>query len=134
MKQSRLPTVLAALMLSGCASHQGTYAPACVAFAGDTVSLDGDTFTWDRFTDEVRVDNDGHVRDAYPDFPKRGTYRIDGRAVYMRTHSGESMDTLFLHRNGDRYSLLTEKEDAAWQKTGQYDRCVLTRDDGERKQ
>lgn len=114
------------LLLAGCASHHGTYAPDCVAFAGNSVRLDGAGFVWDRFTDQVKVDDSGEVIDPYPDYPLRGSYSLDGQTVNMRADSGQSMDSLFLHKIDGTYRLLTAKQAQDWQRSGEYDNCVLT--------
>lgn len=126
MKVRNTSAVLTILLLAGCASHEGKYSPNCVAYAGSTVSLDGETFVWDRFTDQVRVDDNGNIIDGFPDYPKRGSYRIDGQTVYMESDSGQSMDNMYLHQSDATYLLLTAEENMSWQQTGEYGDCVLT--------
>lgn len=119
-------TLTALLLLVACKAYEGEYAPGCIAYAGSRISLDSGRFVWDRFTDQVTVDADGNVVDPYPDYPKHGTYTIEGDAVIMATESGESMETLYLHRDGDRHRLLTAEQDAEWKESGAYADCVLT--------
>lgn len=128
MNHCKSATVLTVLFLAGCASHEGEYSPACVAYAGSIVSLDGSQFVWERFTDQVRVDDDGKVIDPFPGYPRRGSYTLDGRAVYMTSESGESLETMYLHKRDDAYLLLTAEENTSWQQTGSFDECVLTLD------
>ena len=45
--------------LAACVSHEGVYAPACSAFAGDRIKLHQGQFSWEKFTDSVVVDGDG---------------------------------------------------------------------------
>ncbi len=118
----------AAVLLSACAPHAGRYVPDCTAFAGSVVSLDGSSFVWERFTDEVRVDESGNKIDPYPDYPKHGTYRKEGSALYLETNIGDPVATLYLHKDAESYRLLTVEEHNAWERSGEYARCVLTRD------
>jgi hypothetical protein len=126
MKLRMTVTVLSALSLSACASHTGRYAPACIAYSGSHVTLNGDSFLWERFTDQVRVDDEGNVLEPYPDFPKRGSYSIDGQTLVMRSEGGATMDNMYLHRANGGYLLLTADDQHRWEKTGQYADCVLT--------
>ena len=121
------PLLSAALLLSACAPHAGRYAPDCTAFAGSVVSLDGSSFVWERFTDEVRVDADGNRVEPYPDYPKRGTYRKEGNALYLEDGNGDAVATLYLHKDSESYRLLTVEEHEAWERSGEYARCALTR-------
>lgn len=126
MTARSVAALTALLLLVGCKAYEGEYAPGCTAYAGSQISLDGGRFVWDRFTDQVTVDPDGNVVDPYPDYPKHGTYTVEGDAVFMTTESGESMETLYLHRDGDRHLLLTAEQNAEWKESGAYARCVLT--------
>lgn len=126
MQHRKLLTLLPVFALAGCPAHEGEYSPGCIAYAGSTISLDGRQFVWERFTDQVRIGADGAVIDPFPDYPKRGTYRLDGQAVHMEQENGESLDTMYLHKHGESYLLLTARENASWRQTGSYDACVLT--------
>lgn len=125
-------TGILCFMLAGCASHQGQYAPDCVAFAGDTVSLEGDNFVWQRFTDQVKVDANGDVIDPFPEYPKRGSYTLDGATVRLTAESGETMENLYLRRIDGSYRLMTAEQNGSWRETGRYDQCVLTRGSGDK--
>lgn len=127
MKLRTTATFFLVALLSGCASHDGNYAPGCVAYAGNQVELSGGTFVWDRFTDQIRVDSDGQIIDPFPDFPVSGNYTLDGRRMTMIAESGQSMQPMYLHQDGSDYRLLTADEDASWQSSGAFDNCVLTR-------
>jgi len=119
---------LVCALAGACASSEGTYAPGCTAFAGSQVELRGGRFTWQKFTDTVLLDEERSVVNQFPGYPKTGTYRIDGQTVYLETDSGESMENMYLHRNGSRHLLLTGEQQRAWQESASYGDCVLTLD------
>lgn len=123
---ARITATVAAMLLAGCASYEGRYAPGCLAHAGSYVTLDSGTYVWERFTDQVNVDSDGNVIEPFPDYPKRGNYRLDGQILVMESDSGQPMENMYLHRDGDRRLLLTAEQYSAWRKTGSYADCVLT--------
>ena len=126
MSYCKIVTVLTGLLIAGCASHEGEYSPGCIAYAGSTISLDGGRFVWERFTDQVKLDDDGRVVDQFPGYPKRGTYTIDGQTVYLTSNNGTTLDTFYLHESDGAHLLLTAEENASWQRTGRYSDCVLT--------
>ncbi len=113
--------------LAGCKSVDGEFLPDCVAFAGDRISLSGGEFEWAKFTDEVSVDDDGNVVDAFPGYPRRGTFDIDGRNVRLAFADGGADETMHLHSHGSRILLLTDDQHTAWESSGRYDDCVLAR-------
>ena len=120
---------------SGCvtsaADVAGTYAPSCVAFEGSTIALTDQRFTWDKFTDEVTVDNAGNRVDPFPGFPVRGTYTIDNDVLHLTTDVGELAATLHLVRRPGQVYLLTDQEFDAWQKGGTVPNCALLLGAGE---
>ena len=117
---------LAAIQLAGCNSHEGTYSPSCIAFAGDTIELGNRQFVWDKFTDALVMDDDGNLVNQFPGYPMRGTYRIDGETVTMESASGEVLENMYLHQDEGRYYLLSGKQLKAWRATGKYAECALT--------
>ena len=126
MKLPMLVTSVA--MCAGCAAGSdvtGTYSPSCVAFEGNTIELAENGFTWDKFTDEVTVDDSGNTVDPFPGFPVRGTYAIEGDVVSLTTSVGELAAELYLVRRPDQVYLLTAEEHAAWQKDGTVPKCAL---------
>jgi hypothetical protein len=125
MKPHLIATALLAALLCGCASHEGTYSPGCIAYAGSTVTLSDGQFVWEKFTDEVVVDDDGEIVNQFPGYPLRGSYRIDGQSVYMHSDTGEPMRKMYLHRHDAHNYLLTADELAKWEKTGDYADCTL---------
>jgi hypothetical protein len=120
---SSIPCVT--LALCACASIEGRYGPACPSFAGNTIELTDGRFEWDKFTDQVRVDDAGKVVDAFPDYPLRGSYRIDGSRLLLTADGGKMLPVLHLVRTAGRSYLYTEAEYAAWDKDGSQARCAL---------
>jgi hypothetical protein len=118
-------TTLIAVALSGCASHEGMYSPACAAFAGSKISLDDGRFVWKRFTDSVVLDDYGDVVNQFPGYPKQGNYRIDGRALVLESGSGEPAVEMHLRSENGHHYLLTAEQFVAWESTGEYAECAL---------
>lgn len=124
-----LRIISTALIISvsfGCASPEGIYSPACIAYAGSTIRLSEGTFTWEKFTDQVIVDDDGRVSNPFPGYPLQGSYRIDGKTVYLQSDTGEAMENLYLHKRARRDYLLTSGQHDAVKETGDFDKCALT--------
>lgn len=127
MRFRLIVTACIATLLFGCASHEGTYSPDCTAFEGSNIQLSDGQLVWEKFTDAVKVDDDGKVVNQFPGYPLRGTYRIDGETVHMRDESGEAVALMYLHREGDREYLLTAEQWKAREATGKYSGCALLR-------
>ena len=119
---------LTAILLFGCVSHEGTYLPDCIAYAGSNIILDDGQFIWEKFTDSVVVDEDGEIVNQFPGYPMRGSYRIDGQTLYMKSAAGETMDKMYLHRRDSRQYLLTAEQFEAWETTGKHADCALMLD------
>ncbi len=117
-----------AVMITGCVSHEGTYSPDCIAYAGSNISLSDGQFVWEKFTDEVIVDDDGEIVNQFPGYPMRGSYRIEGQTVYMESDAGEPIDKMYLHRRDNRQYLLSADQFEAWEDTGMYADCELMLD------
>lgn len=117
--------LLGAATLAACASHEGRYAPACLAYTGSEILLEDGSFVWERYTDEARIDAAGNPIEPFPDFPKRGRYTVDGQTVVMTSETGQPVATMYLHRADEGYRLLTAAEQQAWESTGEYPDCVL---------
>ena len=109
----------------------GTYSPSCVAFEGNTIELSDSRFTWDKFTDEVTVDDAGNAVDPFPGFPVRGTYTIEADVVSLTTDVGELAAELHLVRRPGQVYLLTVREFEAWQQDGAVPNCALLLGAGE---
>jgi len=113
-------------LLSGCKAIDGTYYPGCVAFEGDKVILRDGAVEWDRFTDQVIVDVDGNVKDPFPEYPKTGSYQVDGALLHLTFAGSETVHTLHIRKEGERTMLLNDTDLATWERTGRYGDCVLT--------
>ena len=113
MRIVRTSTLLACALAAGCGSLDGVFAPACIAYEGDRIVFDGRRFSWDRFTDARRVDDDGNIVDPFPEYPKTGRYEVDSARVSFYTDDGGSLDDRYLleHR-GDTYLLNWEDNEA----------------------
>ena len=128
MRQKLFGVVILAIASAGCASSAniaGTYGPACVAFAGNTIELSDGRFVWDKFTDEVKVDDAGNVIDPFPGFPVKGSYTIDDDVVRLSTDVGELMAEMHLVRNSGRVYLLTSEEFEVWRNDRELYECAL---------
>src|SRR5210317_1448403 len=61
MNSKTLALLCSLAVAAGCAADTniaGTYEPSCIAFEGNTIELSDNRFTWDKFTDEVRIEED----------------------------------------------------------------------------
>jgi len=125
MKTQRVAILILAASLSGCLPDEGTFLPACVAYAGDKITLTDGQFTWEKFTDERVIGDDGEIVDPFPGYPLQGSFRIDRRTLHLESASGEQLPTMHLHKHeGHRY-LLTDDEFAALQGNGRPADCAL---------
>ena len=134
MKTRALILLTSLGVFSGCATGPdvtGTYSPSCVAFEGNTIELSENRFTWDKFTDEVTVDNTGNEVDPFPGFPVRGVYAIEDDVVSLTTDVGELAAELYIVRRPGQVYLLTESEFEAWQKDSTVPDCALLLGSGE---
>lgn len=113
--------------LAGCKAVDGTYLPGCAAYAGDRIELRGDTFAWDKFTDAVEIDDAGNRVDAFPGYPKTGSFDIDGDRLVLRFDDGAETQVLHLQRSSGSLELLTDTQYVAWKKSNNYPDCVLAR-------
>lgn len=123
--------ILLAGALSACKNLDGVYLPGCPAYAGDRIELNGGSFTWDKFTDQVSVDAAGERIDPFPDYPREGSYTLDGAELNVLMADGGSDATFYLHHDNGRVLLLTEVQQAEWETSGRHDECALTRSNEE---
>ena len=131
-KEPILPLLLA--VAAGCAADTniaGTYVPSCVAYEGNTIELSEGRFTWDKFTDEVTVDEDGNELDPFPGFPVRGTYVVEDDVVRLTTDVGELAGEMHLVHRPDQVYLLTGEEFESWKQDGTVPNCALLLGAGE---
>ncbi len=134
MKLQRRALLFLLAVTAGCANQadiSGTYLPSCVAFAGNRIELSAGRFAWDKFTDEVRVDDSGNVVEPFPGFPLHGTYAIDGDALLLTTDAGAPAGEMHLVRRPGQVYLLTAIEFDAWDRYGAVPDCALLRRSGE---
>ena len=121
------PLVLVAVLSSGCASIDGTYAPDCTAYAGDEIVLSGGRFSWAKFTDAIPVDDDGNPEDPTPGYPKHGVYEVDGAELRMTGDDGERMPLMHLVEQGGKHYLLTAEQAETLKTPGDMPDCPLMR-------
>ena len=121
-------TTLIAISLSSCKPYEGIYSPDCVAFEGNKIVLSEGRFLWEKFTDQVLVNDDGEIVDSFPGYPMKGTFRIDGQSVYLKSDAGESVQTMVLHERNKRHYLLTAKQFAELESSGKFPECALVLD------
>lgn len=125
MKPGPVAITVFAALLSGCVSHEGTYSPDCVAYAGSKITLSDGQFTWEKFTDEVVVNDNGETVNQFPGYPMRGTYRINGQIVRMESADGKAMENMYLHRHDEHSYLYTQQQFEAWEASGKTAECAL---------
>lgn len=113
------------LALAGCAGIDGTYTPACLAHAGNSITLANGRFAWDKFTDQVLVNDRGEAVDQFPGYPVRGRYRIEGDTVHFDSCTGETLPAMHLRREGNRRLLLTDEQLEGWPGDARLTRCAL---------
>jgi hypothetical protein len=126
VQQPALGTLLLIGALAGCASLEGTWSPDCVAHSGNRITLDGGRFVWDKFTDQVLVNDAGDVVDMYPEYPLRGRYSMEGDTIRFESYTGEPLPVMHLQREAGKTYLLTDKQRDAWHTARP--RCPLTLD------
>ena len=129
--QNAIVPVLAVL-LTGCASFEGTYSPSCTAYEGDRITLDGGEFVWDRFTDAIPVDDDGNPVDPTPGYPLRGRYSGSEGRLELETDAGEMVESLYVQAAEGTFYLLTEEQYERLGATGRIPECSLVRGGFER--
>jgi hypothetical protein len=117
--------ILLTLLLAACASHEGLYEPACIAYEGDRIELKDGRFEWHRFTDERVVDNDGTIVNSFPDFPKSGTFRIASGRLEFVTDKDMRLDDWFVVVRAKQHYLLTASQHATFLKSDKLPDCAL---------
>jgi len=118
--------MIAALGLAACASGpEGVFEPACIAHAGERITVGDGRFEWDRFTDAVSVDDDGNRIDPFPGFPKTGRYRADDEKLTWIADDGTALDDRYLLEFRGRTYLLTYDQNEAVLDGGDMPACAL---------
>jgi len=115
----------ALIILAGCQSIEGRYEPACEAYAGSRIQLTDSAYNWERFTDAIRIGDDGQPVDPFPDFPKRGSYERAGRTISLNDADGSSIAEFFLHEHNGVPHLLDAEQHAAVEGGGDFPECAL---------
>jgi hypothetical protein len=122
-KQCIAAAVSVVCLTGACTSFDGTYRPDCMAHAGNRITLQDGRFVWEKFTDQVRVNDAGQVVDPFPDYPLQGRYRIEDDIVHFEPDTGQSLPDMHLQHEGQKTYLLTEKQLQSWPSTRP--RCPL---------
>lgn len=120
-----LPLLLIAVTVSGCKSPDGIYTPGCAAYEGDTVELHDGRFEWDKFTDQVMLDDREQVIDQFPAYPKAGSFSVTDGAVRLVADDGSRLPEMYFIESNGRYYLLTQAQIAAWRATASVADCAL---------
>jgi hypothetical protein len=115
-------------LLAGCAGIDGTYTPGCLSHAGNSITLKDGRFVWDKFTDQVLVNDRGEVVDQFPGYPVRGRYRVEGDTLHFASYTDEPLPTMHLRRDGEKPLLLTDEQLKGWPHDKNLTRCALTPD------
>ena len=125
MLQRNIVILATTLFLWGCKSHEGLYAPDCIAFAGSEIRLSDGRYVWTKFTDQVVVDADGNEIDPFPGFPREADYTREGdRIVLSDAPDGQSVTMHLVEEDGSVY-LYTAAEATAFDATGERPACPL---------
>jgi hypothetical protein len=111
--------------LAACQAQPRLYEPGCPAYSGDRIRIDGDRFTWERFTDVIEIGPDGQPVDPAPGFPKAGAVRRVGDELRFIRNGAEIATFSLVEADGQRY-LLTAGEAAAVRAGGRIPACALT--------
>ena len=120
---------LVASLCTACASVDGTFEPACMAFAGDRITFDNGRFEWARFTDVRPIGEDGKEIDPFPDYPKNGRYTVRSQTVEFRTDGGDLLDDHYLVEHDGSLYLLTSEQHARFSTDNSLPECALRRSD-----
>ncbi len=119
--------MIAVLVLVACAIHEGSYSPACPAYAGSRIELGDGQFAWEKFTDSIVVDNDDAIVKQFPGYPMRGNYRIEGQLVVFESAAGDELATLYFQSSDAGEFLLTAEQQQEWENSGKFAECALIR-------
>lgn len=114
-----------AWVLPGCATHEGTYAPDCIAYAGDRIKLERGRFVWDKFTDQALVDDAGRRIDPFPEYPVLGRYRLEDQRVVFDSYTDEELPDMYLETDERGSWLLTREQFERWAEQGTAPDCPL---------
>jgi len=124
---NRLAVFALLSLLAACANHDGVFEPACMALEGDKIVLHDGTFSWQRFTDQINIGDDGERIDPFPDFPKTGPYAVKQGRVFLYDDNGDTLtERKLLKHDGQQY-LLTIEQHYAFESGTAIPACALRR-------
>ncbi|MEN7341325.1 MAG: hypothetical protein AAAFM81_00225 [Pseudomonadota bacterium] len=131
-QQARFGGILVALVLAACTvppsvddTIEGQFKPACLALAGDIIDIEGDRYTWRKFTDEIVVGDDGELIEPFPGFPKSGQFTREGDELRLLNGNGEPSAAFYVRKRADGVYLLTADESASDTVDAAFWRCAL---------
>lgn len=125
LKLLHITLIIATSFVTACASHEGLYEPACVAYEGHRIELRDGRFEWHRFTDQRIIGEDGKIKDPFPGFPKKGRYVLSQKRVQFSSDDGMQLDDLFMVQQGGRSFLLSEEQHEAFLDSKTMPGCAL---------
>ena len=126
MNALRTALIVSTLTFAACASHEGLYEPACIAYEGDRIELRSGRFEWQRFTDQRTVDDAGKIVDPFPGFPKKGTYDFENGRLELVDDNGVRLDDWFVVVQDGRRFLLTASQHKAFVADKALPACALS--------
>ena len=121
----RTISIAVTLLLAACASHEGLYEPACIAYEGDRIELKDGRFEWHRFTDERIVDEDGTIVNSFTGFPRSGAYQMDAGRLQLVTDEDLRLDDWFVVVHAKQHYLLTAGQHDTFLQSDKLPDCAL---------
>ena len=125
MPNIRLLSVFLAVVLCGCSSIDGLYAPACMAYEGDEIELADGRFTWRRFTDQRTLDERGELLDPFPAYPISGSYEHRDPILTLVPDEEKESASFYLRRDKRGVFLLTGEQNQQYIRDGEFPECAL---------
>ncbi len=127
MTAKRMMCVSSFVILCGCTSIEGIYAPDCIAYEGDEIELHEGRFTWRRFTDQRTLDEQGHLVDPFPGYPRSGAYEYRDSVLVLTSDSDAAKTEFFLLEEKSGEYLLTASEKQRYDADDRIPECALRR-------
>lgn len=119
------PVIVGVAALAGCRTEPVVFEPACIAFAGDRITLSGDGFRWERYTDAREINDAGKRIDPFPDFPRSGRIERDGARITLLPDDGAEAAEFFIYRDDAEQFLLPEVDYERAVANGTVPECAL---------
>ena len=107
---SFLRLTILSLFLVACANHNGIFEPACMALEGERFELRNGTYSWQRFTDQIDVDEEGNRIDPFPGFARTGLYTVEQGRVYLKDSDGQTLTERYMREYDSELYLLTKEQ------------------------